>query len=110
MTPPKAPPVPPNAGDIKIVHNRVPTPAEQLAKLPPAKTPLNAPLPTGPIEPPPGELSNVSSSLSMKEQLSGIAMNLDRIAHDVPTPNVVDSQLHGAQLKQYAAQLRELAK
>jgi len=103
MTPPKAPPAPPNASEI---HLRVPTPAEQLARLPQPGTPPSAPLTSGPtashnLPPAPAKPGH--------SKLIDIASKIERIATLVPTPNVTDSQLHGQQLNALAAEIRVIA-
>jgi hypothetical protein len=44
-----------------------------------------------------------------QEDLLQMAEDLTRIGSAVPTPNVVDSDIHGRQLHEIAAKLRKLA-
>jgi hypothetical protein len=108
--PPKAPPAPPTAAELK---RRVPTPAEQLAALPPPGTPLNMPLTSGPT----GSPQNIAATPAappkplhpQRQQLLDIAKALQRIGNEIPTPNVMNSRENGAELIALADILRKMA-
>lgn len=51
----------------------------------------------------------VAAAKTPKEEMLQIVADLRRIGSAVPTPNVVDSQLHGGQLQEIAAKLNKLA-
>ena len=79
MTPPKAPPAPPSAKELVGA---------------PTKTPVAA---------------VKAAPKTAKEELTDMVKDIRRIGAAVPTPNVTDSKMHGAQLGEIADKLEKLA-
>jgi glyceraldehyde-3-phosphate dehydrogenase/erythrose-4-phosphate dehydrogenase len=89
---------------------KVPTPAEQLARLPEPGTHRSSPLTSGPTSTHAAQTTaaRVAGISTVKGKLLDIAGRIESVAAKVPTPNVTDTDLYGKELHELAAELRKI--